>query len=99
MAKQSLCRKFNFKTAVASAVISFNEGGSGLLVVFQKLGINPGYYTVAGLKKNDIKRIKESNRKASDIEKKRRKKLRGIRKGFDDKNALEEGETYSSGAF
>jgi len=42
-------------------------------------------------------RIKEANRKATDKSKGRRKNLRGIRKGFDDKNAMEEGDTYEYG--
>ena len=88
-----------FKTAVASAVISYNEGTKGLLSVYRKLGIEPGHYTVSGFQKCDIARVKEANRKSTDRTQKRRKKLRAIRKGFNDKNALEEGETYGYGAF
>ena len=88
-----------FKTAVASAVIAYNEGKKGLLPVFEKLGIEPGHYTNIGFEKADVKRVMESNRKASETEKKRRKKRRAIRKGYEDKNTMEEGETYGYGAF
>ncbi|XP_066929989.1 uncharacterized protein [Clytia hemisphaerica] len=86
-----------FKTAVASAVISFNEGESGLISVFTKLGIEPGHFTATSFQKADLRRVKESNRKATEAEKLRRKRLRAARKGFDDKNAEEEGDVYGYG--
>ena len=88
-----------FKTAVASAVIAFNDGSQGLLPLFERFGIDCGYFTTEGSKKSDSSRIKLCNRKSTDKEKLRRKKLRAIRKGFNDKHHAEEGETYSSGAF
>ena len=79
--------------------IAFNEGEKGLLPVFQKLGIEPGYYTITGFEKADMKRTNKCNRKNQESEKKRRKKLRAFQKGFEDKNAQEEGEIYGYGAF
>ena len=77
-----------FKTAVAFSVISFN-----------RLGIEPGYYTMEGCTTADLKRIKQSDRKSTDGVKARRKTLRAIRKGFNDKHELDEGDTYASGSF
>ena len=83
-----------FKTAVASAVISYNGGAMGLVPVYRKLGIEPGQFTLSGFPEADIVRMKEANRKATDKSKSCRKHLCGNRKGFDDKNAMKEGETY-----
>lgn len=88
-----------FKTAVASAVIAFNDGAQGLLPVFTNLGVECGFYTTEGCKKSDIQRVKQSDHKSTTKVKQRRKKLRATRKGYNDKNELEEGETYASGAF
>ena len=87
------------KTAVASAVISFNDGAKGLLPVFEKLGIEPGFYTIHGCAKADLDRISQANRKSTDATKARRKTLRATRKGFNDKHELNEVETYASGSF
>ena len=43
---------------VASAVLSYNGGGQGLLPVYEKVGIDPGYFATIGLKKLDEKREK-----------------------------------------
>ena len=88
-----------FKTAVASAVISFNDGAKGLLPVFDQLGIEPGYYTIESGTRVDLERIKQSDRKSTDGVKARRKTLRAIRKVFNNKHELDEGETYASGSF
>ena len=61
--------------------------------------MEPGWYCEAGLNKDDTLHIKTMNRKSLDANKKRRKKLRALRKGYDDKNLDEEGETYAPGAF
>ena len=71
-----------FKTAVASAVISFNDGAKGLLPVFDQLGIEPGHYTMKGFTRVDLERIKQSDRKSTDGVKVRPKTLRAIRKDF-----------------
>ena len=71
-----------FKTAVASAAISFNDGAKGLLPVFNQLGIEPGYYTIEGCIRVDLESIKQSDRKSTDGVKARRKTLRAIRKAL-----------------
>ena len=77
-----------FKAAVASAVISFNDGAKGLLPVFYQLGIEPGNYTIEGCIRVDLECIKQSDHKSADGVKARRKTLRAIRKGFNDKYEL-----------
>lgn len=88
-----------FKTAVASAVITYNDGALGLYPVFEKSGIEIGYFTKVLSQKCDIKRIKHANLKSTEKCKNRRKRLRGIRKGFKDKEEQEEGQVYGYGQF
>ena len=88
-----------FKTAVASAVITFNDRAKGLLPVFDRLDIETAYYTMEVCTRADLEHIKQSDRKSTDGVKARRKTLRSIRKGFNDKHELDEGETYASGSF
>jgi len=59
----------HFKTAVASVVIALMKEKKNFSA-FRKLGIEPDYFTVSRFEKVDIKRIKESNRKASEADKK-----------------------------
>ena len=50
-------------------------------------------------KRTDCLRIRHSDHSSMEHVKKRRKQLRAIRKGFADKNKLEEGERYGYGQF
>ena len=85
---------------VSSAVIEFNDGRSGLKSVIDQLGLPISQYMMNGFLERDIERIKKLARKSSEKGKTVRKKLRAIRKGFQDKEK-EQGETpaYSSGAY
>ena len=67
---------------VASAVISFNDGGIGLFPLFDKLNIPRGQYRMSYLVKKDADRTKLMDQKWSDMGKRRRSKLRSIRKKF-----------------
>ena len=87
------------KTAVASAVICYNDGVQGTLPVLTKLGTEHGFFTPNACRKADICRVKLANRKSTNKVKQRRKTLRAVRKGFNDKNEQEEGETYGSEDF
>ena len=78
-----------FKTAVASAVIAYNDGAQGLPPVFNMLGVDNGYFTKEGLRKSDIQPVKQSDKKSTKQVKHRQKKLLGIRKGLNDKNEVE----------
>lgn len=85
--------------ATASAVISFNDGACGLLPVLTELGIEPGSKMSQASRNADAARIKNIQHKSSEKQKKRRRQLRGIKKGFIDREQELEGETYQSGAF
>lgn len=66
------------ETAVTSAIIAFNDGEQRLARVFEKLGIEKGGHSIAGLNRADSQRIQDANRKSSEPVKKRRKKLRTV---------------------
>ena len=88
-----------FKTTFASTAILFNDGAKGLLPVFDRLGIEPGYYTMEGYARANLERIKQSDRKSTDGVKAGRQTLRPIRKGYADKHEVDDGETLASGSF
>ena len=87
-------REDHLDAAAAGAVIVFNEGRKALCDVFEILGS-----TVAIFWKTDVRRVKESNKSASEIQKKIRKGRRNIRKLMEDKNVQKEGVTYAPGGF
>ena len=84
---------------MCAAVINFNDGLCGLLDVFSHLNLDHGGYTQTFCVKHDEKRINSMDIKCLAKVKQRRKRLRAIRKGFQDKHEEAEGETYASGAF
>ena len=59
---------------VSSAIISYNDGFSGLLEVMRRCGLEPGTYTRKYFQKSDIVRIKHSDNKSSDHCEKTQKK-------------------------
>ena len=63
---------------VFSAVINFNDGESGLVRLLDLLRLPVGYFTIAGLAKEDDKRVKVMDYKSLEVIKNRRKKLRAI---------------------
>ena len=75
------------KMGVVSAVINYNNGLNGISDVYNELSMEVGKYTKSFLNQS------------SDTGKLRRKKLRAIRKGYQDKALETEGETYASGKF
>ena len=84
---------------VSSAIINFNDGFCGLIGIFGALNLNPGYFTQRFCIEHDEKRIENMELKTTVEIKRRRKRLRAIRKGFQDKAEDIEGQTYASGAF
>ena len=85
--------------AVHSAVISYNDGYSGLLEVLAKCGLKTGFFTEEFARKHDTARVKASDRRSSEPVKRRRKLLHANRKGYQDKHEEVEGETYAKGGF
>ena len=90
---------FTLKVAVASAVISFNDGLSGIKKVISSVGMSEGCFVSKATKKVDQARIALSVRKSGEKAIKQRKKLRAIRKGYQDIDIEQEGDVYESGAF
>ena len=78
--------------------MSYNDGAKGILNVLQHFNLHgiSEHSTSTGNKK----RIIQMNRKSSEPVKKRRKKLRGIQKGYIDTEKATEGkESYIAGGY
>ena len=84
---------------ISSAIITFNDGASGIHTVLKNLHLHDGYFTNLYCEQHDTSRVKVADRKSSPITKQRRKKLRARRKGFQEKNKEIEGEFYAPGDF
>ena len=84
---------------VASAVTCFNEGISGVLIVFKKLNIPHGTYTTKFCKGRDNDRIVVMEKKSSDKVKSRRKQLHAKKNAFIDANEEKKGSVYGAGLF
>ena len=84
---------------VASAVLKFNDGSSGVLNVLNSLKIEPGKFTTEFCGKRDSERVTKMDLKSSDQTKLRRKQLRAQRKGFIDTVEQKEGLVYGAGEF
>ena len=81
--------------ALASAIINFNNGVQGLLPVFEKCNVEPGYFTQSSLKVDHV-RVKQMKIKSKNTIENRRKKLRAIKKDFIDQHNEAEGVAYNS---
>ena len=86
--------------AVCSSGIDFNEGKLGICQVAKELGLEYGRFMVNLAMEADKSRVKGMTRKASENDKKRRKKWRAVRKEFEDKEKESKGkDSYQSGGF
>lgn len=86
--------------AVSSAVIDFNDGQTGLCEVAETIGLKCGQFMIRGTISSDNERLANIAHKSSETGKKRRKKLRAIRKGYDDtEKEAEGGDSYAAGQF
>ena len=90
---------YTLQMGVASAVIDFNSGAYGLYNIFDKLGMTPGSFTVDYCDLHDETRVKKMRKKMSEAGKKKRKRKRAIRKGFQVKDKDKEGDVYKCGMF
>ncbi len=82
--KQVYCSRHTMEIGTASAVINFNDGAKGICKVLLKLGINPGKNMIDGIRRRDSRRVNDSQRQASDKGNQRRRKLRSIKRGYED---------------
>ena len=97
--KSTASGKTYLDAATAGAVLSFNEGRRAYKDVLKRLGIIPGMNSEVLFGKYDKKRIKDSYKNASALQKKIRKCRRLKRKGVEDRLVEKEGTTYSPGGF
>ena len=75
---------------ISSAVINFNDGATGFANrVMKDLCPVDGQFTLKFCEKADIDRVKECDRKSSEMCKKTCKRSRPVRKGFADKGCRE----------
>jgi len=63
------------------------------------LHVTPGSNTISALEKFDKLHLKRAERKEQDSSKRRQKRLRAIRKGFEETKRQTEGDTYIPGGF
>ena len=88
---------FTFEIGVNDAVSHFNIGNMATLLIYDKLGLERGYWTEKGCYDNNIDRIKNSNRKSTESNRARRRQLRGIRKCKNVQDKIKEGKLYGAG--
>ena len=97
--KSVYVQRFTLEAGVASAVINFNDGVSGIINVLEKVNVVPGDMLKLFCSKTDNNRIVATNKKTTPKVQMRRKKLRAIRKGYIDHENESEGITYQAGGF
>jgi hypothetical protein len=86
--------------ATFSAILNYNDGTNGLLVIFEKLKISAGRFSHDGANNLDTSRVKNMDKKETVEVKKARKDNRAARKGYIDKERDKEGgDSYVSGNF
>ena len=85
--------------AVNDAVANFNIGRKSSVVIFEKLCMIPGRYTLKGCQHINKRRLFNSVYKSMENSKKRRKIIRGNIKKKDDKEEEKDGESYAAGAY
>jgi len=97
--KNSVAGREIVEIATAAAVLQFNDGGYGVVNVMKSLNMEVGYFARRGIYSLMNKRVYFSDKKTEMVTKKRRKKLRSMKKGFEDKDLEQEGEKYITGGF
>ena len=84
---------------VASALISFNDGQSGILKVMENLTMNPSENFIRYCNERNNTRIKEMEKKSTPDVRHRRKQLRPQPTGFANIAEQIEGVVYGAGLF
>ena len=84
---------------VYDAVANFNIGKRVSVLIYEKMNLIPGTFTLQGCDGINRKRLFASKYKEKESTKKRRKISRGKARQKDDKNESKEGQTYKAGAF
>ena len=89
----------NDQTAAGAAAIQFNCGASGRHCIMDKINTPAGNATMAGSRKKDTRRVKQSNQRASQKFQEARGKIRNAKLQAEEKRKQAEGVTYQSGGF
>ena len=84
---------------IHSAVLHFNDGTNGVEKVLSFFNISSGTAMEFKNNKIDCKRVRQMDRKLSDVVKRRRKTLRTIKQGYQDKENDTEKPAYIKGGF
>ena len=95
--KDNIFKEHSWDNHTASAKLYYDDGIIGLNLVLTKLRILPIRFTNHVEIATDAARLKNMQRKSQKDVKKWRKKLRTIRKGFQDTETKTEGIGYESG--
>ena len=85
--------------AAASAACHLNDGRECIRNLLNRMELNVGAHADRGLQRSALKRKHHSELRNSERAKRRRKDLRSIKKGWNDKINEVEGESYGSGKF
>lgn len=85
------------KLGVTDAVTCFNDGSVSKINVLQQMGINPGKFTVEGLKTIDRVRILKADKEVNEQNKKKRIRRRLLKRTRDEEDATE--QDYIPGGF
>lgn len=97
--KETFIELQTFRLGVYIAIILFNSGYSGLLEIFEKLGISVSSNRLMDYSFIDQIRVGDSKRHSEPIAKLARKKRRAVRKNKSLRAEIKEGLTYKSGEF
>ena len=84
---------------VDDAVAHFNIGAEAAVNMFKEVNLDPGEYFLKGMRKINKERIAKADFKEKEVNKKKRKMLRGLKKKKGDKLKQEEGTLYKPAAF
>ena len=87
------------RSALASAVLQFNEGATAILNVVQQMNLPVSVHALEAAGRRDRKRVAAADMKTSVEAKRKRQESRVERKTQDEAQINEEGTTYASGGF
>ena len=78
--KETFVKLRTFEICVNDGVSHFHTGNMATLLIYDKLGLERGYWTEKGCYDNNIDRINNSSRKSTESNRARHCQLRDIRK-------------------
>ena len=97
--KEQFCSKVVVDLASSLAVCTFNNGAVSLVAILAAMHCSAGRFTEIAMRREDLVRIRKSDRKSTGKEKQSRKRRRRRRRGFEEQLVEVEGVTYQAGGF